>query len=60
MSKKRRKGRQSIKMLNPVRLQKSAGTYIFVEDRELNEAEFQDLNDMVKREFGIDLDKEEK
>jgi len=60
MSKKRRKGRQSIKMLNPVRRRKSAAAYIPEEDRELTEAEFQDLNDMVKQEFGIDLDKEEK
>jgi hypothetical protein len=59
MLKKRRKGRQSIKMLNPVRRRKSAGIYTPEEDRELTEAEFQDLNDMVKREFGIDLDKEE-
>jgi len=57
---KKRKGRQSIKMLNPVRRRKSAPAYIPEEDRELTEAEFQDLNDMVKQEFGIDLDKDEK
>ena len=55
MLKKRRKGRQSIKMLNPVRRRKSAGIYTPEEDRELTEAEFQLQTRRVGVEKALEL-----